>query len=501
MTKSSRLSEGLTRLFIGTFLLLLSTALPAFSGQDVRPPAVAGAFYPGDPDQLRRDVERFLDEAERVDVGGRIIGLVTPHAGYRYSGPTAGWAFRQVAGRHFDVIVVIAPSHRDPFFGATIYPGDAYETPLGRVPIEKELAKRLVDECRDIKFSRLGHRGEHALEVELPFIQVLFPDVPIVPIVVGGYDWPTCQRIGETIAKVLKGREALIVASSDLYHGYSYEACRDVSGRTLEAVTRLDPRRLCEGLQSEKYAACGGGPIVVMEVAAKKLGAQKARLLARTNSGDVTGRKDGYVVGYGAVAVFVPERSHTSSHQEFEPLPIDAQKELLRMARKAIRDFLLDGKLPNFKPTREELKQKRGVFVTLTKHGRLRGCIGQHQGTEPLYKLVPQMALAAAFRDPRFPPLQASELDEVKIKISVYLTDVYKIHSLDEFQMGVHGIIMRKNGHAATYLPEVPLEAGWKTVEEEMESLCRKAGLPRDAWKEGAEFWVYKTQVFDESIL
>ena len=131
----------------------------------------------------------------------------------------------------------------------------------------------------------------------------------------------------------------------------------------------------------------------------------------------------------------------------------------------------------------------------------LRGCIGHHESDLPLYKLLPQMAVAAAFGDPRFPPLQSNELDHINIKISVYLTNVYQIADLTEFEMGVHGIIMRHGRHTATYLPEVPIEAGWTTVEQEMESLSKKAGLHRDAWKNDTEFWVYRTQVFDEKGL
>ncbi|MGQ9854733.1 MAG: AmmeMemoRadiSam system protein A, partial [Candidatus Oleimicrobiaceae bacterium] len=154
--------------------------------------------------------------------------------------------------------------------------------------------------------------------------------------------------------------------------------------------------------------------------------------------------------------------------------------------------------IPDFAPTQEVMKERRGVFVTITKHGELRGCIGHHESDVPLYKLVPQMAVASAFQDPRFPPLRKSELGEIKIKVSVYLTNVYQIDNLDHFVMGRHGIIMYKDGRGATFLPEVPVEAGWKTKEEELRNLCLKAGLPPDAWKQGATFYLYETQVFEE---
>jgi len=466
----------------------------------IRPPAVAGAFYPDNPQTLQGELKKHLAAAEKAAIPGKIIGLVVPHAGYAYSAATAAAGYKQVAGQRYDLVVIIAPSHRDPFFGATIYPGSAYQTPLGTVPIDQTLAKELVGSCNVIKLSELGHRAEHAVEVQLPFVQTLFPNSKILPIVVGGYDWPTCEAIGKALAKVLQGRQALLIASSDLYHGYSYSECKNTDNVTLAAVTDLRPAKLCDGLLKEEYQACGGGPIAVMQVAAQALGANKAKLVARTNSGDVTGQKDGYIVGYGAVAVFA-QGEPRSERIEFQPLDVNVQRELLRMARQAIKEYLNSGKIPRFQPTCATMKEKRGVFVTLTENGELRGCIGYHENDRPLYELVPDRAVAAAFDDPRFPPLRPEELGRIKIKISVYLTNVYKIDSLDEFEMGKHGIIMMKNGRGATYLPEVPVEAGWKTVEEEMHSLCMKAGLPTNAWRSGAEFWVYRTQVFDESIL
>jgi AmmeMemoRadiSam system protein A len=239
-----------------------------------------------------------------------------------------------------------------------------------------------------------------------------------------------------------------------------------------------------------------------MQIAAQKRGADAANLISRTNSNDVIGQRGGYVVGYGAVAVYQKNAQKTSSGKiEFAPLDRRNQIELIKMARNAIEQYLEKQTIPEFQATNDFQLEQRGVFVTITKNGQLRGCIGHHESNVPLYKLVPHLAVAAAFGDPRFPPLHAEELDKIKIKISVYLTNVYQIASLDEFEMGVHGIILQKDGRAATFLPEVPLEAGWKTIDEEMVSLCQKAGLPNNAWKNGAEFWVYRTQVFDETVL
>lgn len=491
-SKSNRITAG--------FVILCLLPLISLAADDgVRPPAVAGQFYPASRVELAQLVKTYLDQAEKVSVKGTIKGLVVPHAGYVYSGATAAAGYAQVAGGRYDVVVVLAPSHRDPFMGATIYPGAAYQTPLGRADIERTLANRLVEANTGFVFSELGHRAEHSLEVQLPFIQTVLPGVPIIPVMVGGYDRPKLERMAETLARVLKGRRPLLIASSDLYHGESYDECERTNSRTIKAIVALKPASLCEGFLDESLQACGGGPISLMESALKGLGADRAVLLSRTNSNDVTGQRGGYVVGYAAIAITGGEAKMENPNKiEYQPLDTAAQNELLTMARQAISQFLQTGRIPTFTPTLDVLKEKRGVFVTLTEGGDLRGCIGYHEADRPLYELVPDRAVAAAFEDPRFMPLRNEELGKIKIKVSVYLTNVYRINSLDEFKMGEHGIIMIKNGRGATYLPEVPLEAGWKTVREEMESLCQKAGLPRDGWKEGAEFHVYRTQVFGE---
>jgi MEMO1 family protein len=466
---------------------------------DVRPPAVAGQFYPENRQELEQAVKTFLAQAKKTSMKGSVKGLIVPHAGYVYSGPTAALGYAQVAGGPYDVVVVLAPSHRDPFMGGTIFPGQAYQTPLGIVSIDRTLATQLVQDNTGYAFSELGHRLEHSVEVQLPFIQTVLPGKPVVPIVIGGYDWNMLERMGRTLAAALKGRRALVVASSDLYHGQSYDECEKTNTRTINAMLALKPKTLCEGFLDESLQACGGGPISLMESALIRLGAERAVLLGRTNSNDVTGQRGGYIVGYAAVAITGGEDKMDNPNKiEFQPLDKEAQKVLLNMAREAISQYLQTHKTPKFEPTLQVLKEMRGVFVTITENGELRGCIGYHEADRPLYELVPDRAVAAAFEDPRFMPLRASELSKIKIKVSVYLTNVYRINSLDEFKMGEHGIIMVKNGRGATYLPEVPAEAGWKTVREEMESLCHKAGLSADAWKQGAEFYVYKTQVFGE---
>ncbi len=484
-----------TLLKVYSFILILFFFYSNFLFADItRKSAVAGSFYPEDPLQLSEFLDELLsgDPAQKPD--GEIDAIMVPHAGYRFSAQTAAQAYKCLKGNTYDFIIVMAPSHRDPFYGATVYNGDMYETPLGNVNIDKSVANEIVEKSEFIQFSILGHREEHAIEVQLPFIQKLFPKTPIVPIVVGGFNWEQCKSIGDAIFNTVKNKNVLIVASTDLYHGQSYKECNKTDKNTLDAIMDLKPKRLCEGLLNDKFQACGGAPVVIMQVALQQMGEYKATLQARTNSNDVMGVKEGYVVGYGAI-VF---SKSTLGKIEYHTINQETQKELLKIARESILGYMRTGKLTSFEPKTDEMTEKRGVFVTLTIDGMLRGCIGQHESDRPLNELVPHMAVSAAFGDPRFAPLTPDEFDKIHIKISVYLSNVYKINSITEFKMGKQGIILIKDGKRATYLPEVPIEAGWKTVDEEMSSLCRKAGLDRNAWKDGAEFWVYKTQVFEE---
>jgi len=468
---------------------------------EIRRPAVAGQWYPKEPGELRGGVDRLLASAEPAGIEGDVVALISPHAGYVFSGQTAAYGYRQIQGQSFDAVVVLGPSHRERLQGVAVYNGAGYETPLGVAPVDVELAEAIVAQEDDIRFTGSGHRWEHSIEAQIPFLQRALGDLKIVPIAMWRSDLERCRRLAQAIVSASKGRRVLIVASSDLYHapdqdpnGDWYDVCVRTDTATLKAIERLDPAAFHEGLIEGRYQACGAGPIITAMLAAKEMGADRAKVVGRTNSGDVAGRRLGYIVGYGSVILY--RGMDTMENSEFEPLNEEAQRELLRMAREAISGYLKTGRTPEFEPTREVFKEKRGVFVTLTQHGRLRGCIGYHGNDIPLHKLVPSRAIAAAFEDSRFLPVTAEEIDALHIKISVYLDRVHEIQSIDEFEVGKHGIIMVKGRRGATFLPEVPVEAGW-TKDEELRQLCRKAGLPSNGWKD-ATFYVYTTQVFEE---
>jgi AmmeMemoRadiSam system protein B/AmmeMemoRadiSam system protein A len=470
----------------------------------VRPPVVAGQFYPGEAATLARDVERFLEQADMSEVPGRIVGLVAPHAGYVYSGGVAAHAYRLLERNQFDVVVVLAPSHRVPFSGASVFLGDAYQTPLGLVPVDTELSRQLADASPLLSYRPDAHRYEHSLEVQLPFLQKTLGAFTLVAVVMGRSDASQCESIASVLADLLVGREALVVASTDLSHYHPQREAVALDHVVLRHVEEFDPEGLLEDVRRGECEACGAIPLATAMMACRRLGATGAMVLKYATSGDVTGDHSA-VVGYMAAALYAREDAagavesggNPGGHEEWPPLPPEAQRELLRMAREAIAGYAESGSIPRFEPALDELRSKRGVFVTLTEHGRLRGCIGHHEPDTPLYRLVPEMAVAAGFRDPRFPPLTLGELARIHIKISAYLTPVYEIASPAEYELGQHGIILEKGARAATFLPEVPTEQGWDR-ETTFEHLCAKAGLPQGAWREGSRFHVYKTQVFEE---
>ena len=481
------------------------TKLADIRSQDIRRSVIAGSWYPGDPDELSALMDDYLNRVSKQSIDGRLIALIAPHAGYRYSGFVAAHAHTLLQDTGVRTVVLLGPSHRHSFRGFSVYSKGGYETPLGVVPINAEIAKKLVSGSELISHIPEAHQDEHCIEIQLPFLQKVLTHFDFIPIVVGPYStFDDCANLAELLVMLLRDRDNIILlASSDMSHYPTYKEANRADHEMLAAIESFDIQRIVQtdarilgsGIQNLSCTLCGLKSVLVALMAARGLGADEVKVLNYANSGDTPYGDRNRVVGYGAVAVY---KSDTRDERiEFESLNQEAQQIVLRMAREAIETYVRTGRTPDYEPELPVLNEKRGVFVTITKHGMLRGCIGYHGNDIPLYKLVPDRAIAAAVKDARFPPLSSEELNDIKIKVSVYLSDVYRIESIDEFELGTHGIIMRKGNRGATYLPEVPVEAGW-TKEEEMEHLCRKAGLPPGAWKEGAEFYVYSTQIFGE---
>ena len=290
-------------------ILFLSAFLNAQSSQDVREPEVAGMFYPGDSTELSHMIEQYLAKTEKT-VDGEILGLVSPHAGYVYSGPVAAWSYKQVEGKSYDVVVVVAPSHFEYFSGSSVYSGKYYQTPLGNIPVAEELAKELAASDSRIKLSDAGHdpgrngQAEHSLEVQLPFLQSTLGDFQLLPIVMAEQTMANTEHLGDALVKVLKGKKALIVASSDLSHYHSYDDAYKLDETLMDFFADFEFKKILEGCEARKIEACGYGPIAVMMYTCSKLGYNKTKVLKYATSGDVPVGEKSQVVGYLSGAVY-----------------------------------------------------------------------------------------------------------------------------------------------------------------------------------------------------
>ncbi len=461
------------------------------ASQSVRQPAVAGAFYPGTPGELRKAVSEMLAAVDQAQINGRVLALISPHAGYIYSGQVAAYGYKLIEGKAFDAVVVIAPSHHAAFSGCSIYEGTAYRTPLGLAEIHTDLAGRLLDGYDFIVTYPMAHMREHSLEVQIPFLQVAVSDLKFVPIVMGDQSLAASERLAEAIAETTKGMNVLIVASSDLSHFHSYDRAVELDSLVIERVRDYDAEGLAHDLRSGKSEACGGGPVITAMLAGKLMGADSVEILKYANSGDTSGDKS-RVVGYLSAAVYDKEDVGVNLGVG------EAEKaELLTIARKSVEAAVKGQPVPEFQATTPILAEKRGAFVTLTKEGRLRGCIGHIRGIEPLYLTVSKMAVAAALEDPRFNAVKPAELEDLEIEISV-LTPFEKIADPSEVVVGTHGLYIEKGYSHGLLLPQVATDNRWDRYEF-LDQTCRKAGLPAGCWKEGATIYRFSAQIFNES--
>ena len=269
----------------------------------IRPPVVAGMFYPEHADELKQMVGQLIDGAKPKRQKGSLVGIIVPHAGYQYSGATAAHAFALLKKEKKRTVVLVGPSHREFFDGISVFPGASFKTPLGAVEIDAEMRSALLKASPYVQSSLVGHRAEHSLEVQLPFLQIAMRDFKILPIIIGNQKREYCEALGTALAAVAKGGDVLFVASSDLSHYYTSDAARRLDSIAITSIEKLDFASLMSDLETERTEACGGGPIVAVMSAAKKIGADNCDVLHECNSGDVSGDKD-RVVGYVSAALW-----------------------------------------------------------------------------------------------------------------------------------------------------------------------------------------------------
>ncbi|NLI37346.1 MAG: AmmeMemoRadiSam system protein B [Bacteroidales bacterium] len=488
---------------------LLSFNQAAGSSKDkdakVRPMAVVGSFYPAQKDSIKKLMDSYFASYAKIEAKEQIAAVIVPHAGYIFSGAVAASAFAQIpTDSKFDHIFLIGPSHHVYLDGASINSEfDYYATPLGDAKVDIELCKQLIRDHHEFVYNAQAHQKEHCLEVQLPFLQYRMKEMaPIVPIIIGTQSLPIIERIA-TILKPYFNEKNLFVISSDFSHYPSYADAKEVDERTGRAIENGKLDEFMDTLEYNKNqrvenlatSACGQSAIaLLLYLTQQDKNIQINHLLYR-NSGDSQYGGKEEVVGYHAFT-FVRKKeieaksSFTLSEKE--------KHALLNIARNSILNELNRQQEPSYPKDElsETLKMKCGAFVTLYEDGHLRGCIGHFNNDTPLYRIIEEMAKAAAFQDPRFMPVHRSELDEINIEISV-LSPLKKIRSINEFDYGKEGIYISKGGRSGTFLPQVAQETNW-TKEEFLGHCARdKAGLSWDGWK-NAELYTYEAIIFKE---
>jgi MEMO1 family protein len=266
----------------------------------IRKAAVAGRWYPGTADGLAAAVDGYVAAAD-CTVDGRLTAIVAPHAGIMYSGPVAAYAYRLLAGRSFDVAVLVGPSHFEAFEGVALCPVDAFETPFGPIPVDAGVVETLLALGSLVQTNEAAHAREHSLEMQLPFVARIAPGLPIVPLLMGRQTSATARGLADLLGAALENRRALLVASTDLSHYHPAPEAAALDQVVIDHLTDFDPDGLQTALDRRPEHACGGGPLVAVMRAARALGAEDARMLHYADSGDVSGDKAS-VVGYLAAA-------------------------------------------------------------------------------------------------------------------------------------------------------------------------------------------------------
>ena len=473
----------------------------------VRPATQANRFYTGDAKELSEEVDSLLTRHRGETAYRNVAALIVPHAGYYFSGNVAAGAYMAIpSDKQFKRIFLLGPSHHEWLDGASVNTvADYYATPLGQVRVDRETALALTAADSVFRYEPKAHDREHCLEVQLPFLQRFFTihsslftkDVPpIVPIIISTSDFQKLKRIAEALKPYLT-TDNLFIVSSDFSHYPKYEDACKVDARTGKAVESGDVEQFIAALEENARSGVPGlatsacGELAIATLLMMIDSTYEVKHLMYQNSGDAEESDHSRVVGYHAFAIV------RKSSQEFS-LSEDEKRMLKEIALTSIKDSLNGKEIAvansSLFTLHSSLKRKCGAFVSLHKHGRLRGCIGHFGEDVPLNAIVAEMARAAAFEDPRFMPVTADELSDIDIEISV-LTPMRRIQSLDEFELHRHGIYIRRGYRSGTYLPQVADEVNW--TKEEFVSHCAqdKAGIGWDGWRD-AELYVYEAIVF-----
>ena len=498
--------ERILLTFTAGGLLWSLVALTAWAADNptTRPAAFAGTgWYPADPAALRKLAQQFLAAAKKPELPGEPVALIAPHAGLRFSGPLAAAAFKAVQGKAFTRVILLGPSHTmgGAYTGGAIPTVTHFATPLGNVPLDVELCRKLCQAECFVADDR-PHAREHCLEIELPLLQCALKDFRIVPIVIGRADAATLTKMASAIRSVLDDKTLIVVSTDFTHHGPNYgyvpfrkDVQRNIArldGAAVDRILAIDRRGFVDLVQTTRATICGRLAVAVaLEVFGER------------------GDCEGVLLGYNTSGAMLKDWTNSVSYAAIAlcsgaaaPLTEAEQKVLLRLARDQVRQHLRSGKpLADVEKKYEltpRLKKHAPAFVTLTRGGRLRGCIGHLLPVEPLHQSVMHNAVSAC-KDPRFVanPITAAEEPELHIEISI-LSRFRQIGGAEEIKIGRDGLIIRRGPRQGLLLPQVPVQQGWN-LNQYLVGLCRKAGLPADAWKApGTRIYRFTAQVFGE---
>jgi len=422
----------------------------------IRNPVVSGQFYPASPSQLRAMIETMVDEkAAKED----IIGLVSPHAGYTYSGPVAGAVISKVKFK--DTFILLGPNHTGMGRPLSIMTQGTWKTPLGEAEIDSELAKKILATSRYLQEDSVAHGYEHSIEVQIPFLQYFKSDIKIVPIVLAYASGAIYKEIGKEIAMAVKelNKEVVIIASSDMTHYEPQESARKKDDAAISAIVHLDEDELLKRIDELNISMCGYAPTVALISAAKELGATQAELVKYQTSGDTTGDYSS-VVGYAGIVIKKGEMSP-----------------LVRLAKETVETYVKESNIPELGELTSEMKDRAGVFVSIHKLGELRGCIGTFEPTKNnIAEETIANAISSATGDPRFPPIAPDELGDLDYSVDV-LSTPEPIESKDQLDPRKYGVIVEAGFRRGLLLPDLE---GVDSADYQIE-ICRlKAGIGPD---------------------
>lgn len=453
-------------------LVSISIAVFLFScNGKVKEPEVAGTFYPQDRNSLASMVRGFLEKAEAQDEKP-ITAIISPHAGYEFSGHVAAYGYKQLQGSGIKTVILIGASHHHSFKGVSVYTEGSFKTPLGNVRIDEKIAKSIINESINVGFYPEVYKKEHSLEVQLPFLQMVIKDFKIVPILMGSPTRESFEHLSLKLKEIMsQNKHAILIASTDLSHYHDYDAAVSMDRKMTDAIERLSIGNAESLLMHGEAEMCGAYPVILTIKVSRELGATHGVLYKYANSGDVTPHKD-RVVGYASIGIYK------------SALTEDDKKELLSIAKKTITEYVSTGKILEIETKNPKLRADRAVFVTINMNDRLRGCIGSLQAVMPLDKSVIRNAIAASSMDPRFPPMKKEDLNDMDVEISI-LSPLETLQDVQDIVIGRDGLYIIKDGRTGVLLPQVPLELGWDR-DTFLKQVSLKAGLPEDAWKTAA---------------